>query len=303
MSKNNFPLRFYLYSKERFNLIQFSFLSLMLGLILGLGTQTLVTGHISLWPITFGVITLFLFFLRLRLFDELKDYEHDVEFYPKRPVPRGLISLREIKILIFPLAGLELMIALKSGTLALIVFLVSFIYSLLMFKEFFIRDWLRKHFTLYVFAHELLVIPLFIYICAINGLASSGVNWSYFLNLIILSTSLLFLLEVTRKTRPIASEIASRDTYTAQYGVVGTSVLIATISCLAVAAMVYNIFLLGKPILWPVVMSLATLSYLLYCIYLFTRKATAASTKAVFQASIFFFAVVSFVSIVVMSIR
>jgi hypothetical protein len=283
--------------------MQFSFLSLMLGLILGLGTQLFVADHISFWPINFGVIALFLFFLRLRLFDEFKDYEHDVKFYPQRPIPRELVNLREIRILIFPLVALELAVALKSGTLGQVLFLISFTYSLLMFKEFFIRDWLRKHFTLYVFTHELLVLPLFLYICAINGAILGNINWLFFGNLVVLSTSLLFLLEVARKTRPKASEIASRDTYTAQYGVFGASSLIATISCLAVATMATNLSLLSKPTLLPIVIVLAAMSYLLYCLYLFTREATIANAKIVFKVSIIFFAVVSIISIIVMSIK
>src|SRR5215471_7299427 len=39
----------------------------------------------------------FLFFLQLRLADEFKDFEEDSAYRPYRPVPRGLVSLRDLK--------------------------------------------------------------------------------------------------------------------------------------------------------------------------------------------------------------
>ena len=41
-------------------------------------------------------VTAFLFFLQLRLLDEFKDYEEDAAYRPYRPVPRGLVTLREL---------------------------------------------------------------------------------------------------------------------------------------------------------------------------------------------------------------
>jgi len=41
--------------------------------------------------------TVLLFFLQLRIADEFKDYEEDRRCRPHRPVPRGLVSLGELK--------------------------------------------------------------------------------------------------------------------------------------------------------------------------------------------------------------
>src|SRR5262245_22303104 len=41
-------------------------------------------------------ITSFLFFLQLRIADEFKDAEEDARYRPYRPVPRGLVTLREL---------------------------------------------------------------------------------------------------------------------------------------------------------------------------------------------------------------
>ena len=40
--------------------------------------------------------TAFLFFLQLRIADEFKDFEEDSRYRPYRPVPRGLVRLREL---------------------------------------------------------------------------------------------------------------------------------------------------------------------------------------------------------------
>src|SRR5271154_472032 len=50
----------------------------------------------------------FLFFLQLRIADEFKDFEEDSRFRPYRPVPRGLVSLRELGVLGVIAAAIQL---------------------------------------------------------------------------------------------------------------------------------------------------------------------------------------------------
>ena len=40
----------------------------------------------------------FLQFLMVRIVDEFKDYEEDSKYRPYRPVPRGLVTLKELKL-------------------------------------------------------------------------------------------------------------------------------------------------------------------------------------------------------------
>src|SRR5712691_10597834 len=47
--------------------------------------------------VAFG--TAWLFFLQLRIADEFKDCADDARYRPYRPVPRGLVSLRELGVL------------------------------------------------------------------------------------------------------------------------------------------------------------------------------------------------------------
>ena len=52
------------------------------------------------WPewrgLVVAFVTCFLFFLQLRIADEFKDFEEDTRYRPYRPVPRGLVTLREL---------------------------------------------------------------------------------------------------------------------------------------------------------------------------------------------------------------
>lgn len=94
-------------------------------------------------------------FFRLRLFDEIKDYEIDLKINPSRPLARGVLTTSQVKIGILILITFELCLALF---LSLPVFLIHgfcVFYSLLMYEEFFIGDLLRPHLTTYAITHTL----------------------------------------------------------------------------------------------------------------------------------------------------
>ena len=57
-------------------------------------------------------VTTFIFFLQLRIADEFKDFADDLRFRPYRPVPRGLISLRELGVVGVIGALIQLLLAL-----------------------------------------------------------------------------------------------------------------------------------------------------------------------------------------------
>ncbi|MEI8123576.1 MAG: hypothetical protein WCG60_00190 [bacterium] len=170
-----------------------------------------------------------------------------------------------------------------------------------MFKEFFIRDWLRKHFSTYIFSHEILVIPLFYYLCSINGLKSYSEHTLFFLNLVICTGSFMFLLEIARKVRPKELEVASRDTYTAQYGILGASLLLLTVSILSKFTLIFNFYLLKGSFFVITIISLSSLAYLLIDIYRFYKSKSHHTAKRVFKASIIF-SVVNLVASIVLSL-
>ena len=95
----------------------------------------------------------FLTFFRLRIFDEIKDYPNDCLIHPDRPLARGLIAVPKAKKLAFAIMGVELSLSLMLGLPAVLGSLLVCLYSLLMYREFFIGPWLRPRLTTYALIH------------------------------------------------------------------------------------------------------------------------------------------------------
>lgn len=227
-------MKYFQYLSERFPPQQFTLLAGLLAAVAGVCLQTEAYGRVKYFqPILLAFVGLLFFLFRLRLFDELKDYAHDLRFYPDRPLQRGLVSTVDIKRLIAVSLAVEIAVAAYAGRLPLAYFTVSLAYSLLMFKEFFAPAWLRQRFTLYIFLHELLAIPLFFYAASLQvpagRLYAEPVAWA----VVLFLGFQLFFLEIARKMRPPELENAARDTYTSQYGVRGASILLVLASAAA----------------------------------------------------------------------
>lgn len=278
-------MKYLIYLSERFPPQQFLLLAGLLAAVTGACLQGAAYGRINSWPAVLAAALALLFFLfRLRLFDELKDYAHDKQFYPQRPLQRGLVTTRDIKLLIFITLAGEIAVAAWAGPVPFAWFSASLVYSLLMFKEFFAPAWLRSRFTLYIFLHELLAIPLFFYAASMQAppgrLYSDPVAWA----LVLFLGFQLFFLEIARKMRPPELENAARDTYTAQYGVRGASILLVVA---ASAALKLGWYASGDDDRY--LAALPGFLYFCYSILVFSRRRDARSSKAVFNAAVAYF--------------
>jgi 4-hydroxybenzoate polyprenyltransferase len=98
-------------------------------------------------------------FLLLRIADEFKDAEEDARYRPYRPVPRGLVSLRELGVVGALVAALQLTLAAPLGARLVGLLLVTWTYFGLMSREFFARAWLKRRPVVYLFSH-MLIMPL-----------------------------------------------------------------------------------------------------------------------------------------------
>jgi len=288
MQSSGFISRMNKYLKERFHLGQFVPLSLILAGVLSVGTQIYLKQTASLSLVLISALALFIFLLRLRLFDEFKDYEHDLKHYSHRPVPRGLVSKRELGLVLIPLIILEFVTAFISGLNGLFLFVAAFIYSLLMFKEFFVTRWIKNHFTTYIFSHEILLFPLFFYLCAINGFSITSINNHFFWYLVTYAGCSMFLLEITRKVRSKDSEIASKDTYTAQYGIMGASILLLIVSFVMIVSL-WKVIISINLNYSPVLISLFFFGFFCWRLYNFNKRPVIEVSKKVFLFYIFCF--------------
>src|SRR5207302_5539728 len=95
------PNRWWVYQRERFPILAhglliaaFSFSAVCFSSLLR-GQTVMPSGATA--AVAFG--TALLFFLQLRIADEFKDFEEDSRYRPYRPVPRGLVNLRELGVL------------------------------------------------------------------------------------------------------------------------------------------------------------------------------------------------------------
>lgn len=216
-----FILRFLQYQKERFHLIShgilitvFTFSAISYSIFCSGGSAFI---DLPTFFLT-ASITISLFFL-LRLMDEQKDYEDDVKHRTYLPVPRGLISLKEIdKMVAAVIVGQIVLLSILKPAL-LPVYVICLVYMLLMRVEFFIPEWLKKNQIPYILSH-MLIIPL------VDTFASSS-DWLLSGNMPPKGLMLFFIvsflnglvLEFGRKMRTKETEEEGVISYTKMWGI------------------------------------------------------------------------------------
>lgn len=208
------------YQKERFPLLAHGLLIAAFSLsILGYTRQLL---DLTTWPdpgpmIAAFVSSLALFFL-LRVADEFKDLEDDTKFRSYRPVPRGLISLRELSVAGAIMATLQLLCTLLYQPQFYYLLLALWAYFLLMSREFFIHDWLKRHPLSYMLSHMLIMPLLIVHISAYSWDHIPLEQWRPMTVFLLLGFVNGMVLEVGRKIRAPQDEETGVETYSALWG-------------------------------------------------------------------------------------
>lgn len=260
--------RWWIYQRERFPLLAhaplvaaFSFSAVCF--------SSLLRGENQLPALATVLVAFFsalFFFMQLRIADEFKDIDEDSRYRPYRPVPRGLVTLRDLGILGISLALLQLLMALtlKPG-LALWLLLV-WVYFTLMSKEFFLRDWLKARPITYLWSHMLIMPLIDLYATACdwyvaNAWLPDGLYWfllvSFFNGVVI---------EIGRKIRSPDDEEEGVETYSILWGMKRAVLawllaLILTAACALVAANMIDFTFAVAPVLFILFMLAVTISY------------------------------------------
>lgn len=113
---------------------------------------------LKLWWVTLGFNALF--FFKMRLYDELKDFDTDKALHPERPLPRGLLQPQQLHhAILLCLFGETALIAFAGASYLPLAFLAMG-YSLLMYKEFFASAWLKPRLTTYAITHTCVILLL-----------------------------------------------------------------------------------------------------------------------------------------------
>ncbi len=213
------PNRWWTYQQERFPVFAHGPLILAFSLS-AMSYSALLRGEASLRPTAALVafVTAFLFFLQLRIADEFKDAEDDARWRPYRPVPRGLVTLRELGWVGIGAALVQLAGSLWLGSRLALLLLVAWTWLALMSKEFFVHEWLKAHPLFYMLSH-MVIMPVFdMYATACDWLMAGngpprGLVW-------FLAASYLngIVIEIGRKIRAPEDEEEGVETYTFLWG-------------------------------------------------------------------------------------
>jgi len=191
-----------------------------------MGFSSLLRGQTHLPPlgtIAAGFASSFLFFLQLRITDEFKDADDDARFRPYRPVPRGLVSLRELALVGVLAAFVQLCLALLVDPKLVFVLVVVWAYLGLMTKEFFVSAWLKRHPVVYMATHMLIMPLIDFYVTAFDWLVAGGGpprGLAWFLSVSFFNGTVV---EIGRKIRAPGDEEHGVETYSALWGLRGSA--------------------------------------------------------------------------------
>ena len=185
----------------------------------------------------------FLFFFQLRVSDELKDFRDDARHRPYRPVPRRLVSLRELRALGLAAMIVQLALALWLSPRLVAPLALVWLFIGLMTKEFWLRAWLAERPVTVLWSHMLVLplIDLYATSCdwlAVGAVRAVGPGLAWFLAASFCNG---MVVEIGRKIRAPQDEERGVRTYSALWGApravaAWLGVMIVTALCATAAA-------------------------------------------------------------------
>ncbi len=231
------------YQSERFPLarnapVLFAYAAAMAAISAHLGGRPLPSAGAILSAFAIVLIV----FFQLRVCDEVKDREHDARWQPERPIPRGLVSLREVVLTGLATVPLALAAALLLDPRLLWLLLAIWAWVALMTVEFFVPAWLRARPIAYMVSHMVVVPLITLYATACEWLPREAGPPPGIGLLLALSYANGCVNEIGRKMRAPESERPGVETYTALWGM--RAATLAWLGC--VLAALVPLLALGK---------------------------------------------------------
>jgi len=156
--------------------------------------------------------------------------------HPDRPLPRGLLTPVTAKRAAFILIALEILLGILIGPAAFCAICGTILYSLVMYREFFVRDWLRPRLATYALTHTVIAcwMALFIFSTATGRpfwMISPGFT------LFLLADWMVFnVFEFGRKTFGTDEEQPGVDSYSGRFGPPAAASIAVAMALVAVAA-------------------------------------------------------------------
>ncbi|MEM6627609.1 MAG: UbiA family prenyltransferase [Pseudomonadota bacterium] len=175
----------------------------------------------SVHAVIVAIVVLFLLFFQLRVSDEHKDFDEDALFRPERAVPRGLISLVELRRLAYGAAVLQIVLTWTLHPPLMLLLIAVWGWMALMTVEFFVPIWLQARPIAYMVSH-MAVMPLIdLYATATDWLPAGGKPTEFALPLgafLALSFVNGAALEIGRKSWAPEMEREGVETYSKLWG-------------------------------------------------------------------------------------
>lgn len=236
----NFFKKWYTYQKERFPVATYGLYIFSIVF----GTFCFATESKN-WIILIPMFVVALLqFLMVRIVDEFRDFEEDSKYRPYRPVPRGLVTLKELGILGGICAALQIGITAAINIKSLIYLALVWIFFAIMSKSFFIKKIVDKHILLEVALDELLMPVLVLYLSTF--VTTISVKLIPFLILSYLGS---WIVEIARKVRSKEDEETGVKTYTAIFGIPKATTIVVVLEALI---MLMQYYILGAKYIIPI---------------------------------------------------
>jgi 4-hydroxybenzoate polyprenyltransferase len=174
-------------------------------------------GSLPVWQkLLAGFVLVWLVFLHMRLFDEVKDYDFDREHNPDRPLARRLISIGEFTTMTLVCILVEAVLAAFVGWPVFVTYIMTLCFTLMMRMEFFVGDWMRPKLELYAITHTFSAAMIGMLIFSIiSGNDPSGAP-QHFLLFALGNWFVFNVFEFGRKTFGKEEERAGVDSYSAR---------------------------------------------------------------------------------------
>lgn len=237
---------------------------------------------INLSDLISGSIIFFLITFQIRILDEHKDFKKDSVAHPERMLSKGIITLAQLRKVLYVIIAIQLGINICLGLNQLFIWFIIFIYTLLMFKEFFVPEFLNDRIGLYLISHQIIIPLMLLYgismrtdICNMNS--ADTVHLMLFLFGSMLTT---ISYEIGRKTWSADREHDLADSYSKIWGIKKSVIINQVIALTAGLIFFYFYVISGIPVIHSIILAAFYLLFLISEI-VFIRKSTGKNSKII----------------------
>lgn len=207
--------------------------------------SALLRGRAPNWiAVIVAVLVLFGLFFQLRVADEHKDNEEDTKYRPERPVPRGLVTLAELRRVAIGVATLQVGLTALLDWRLIGLLVAVWIYMAVMTKEFFVPKWLKARPLIYMASHMMIMPLIDLFATACDWLPAGyalhegfGLTVGAFLLLSLVNGAAI---EIARKSWAPEQEREGVETYSRLWkpGPAGVAVMVVVLIGLALSAFI-----------------------------------------------------------------